>query len=128
MLNMFFVAKPANNGKELMLRTLYFTAASRDAALRIVRLLVEERLVACANVIDGVTSVYQWENQLHEDREVAVFAKTTEALAEEAIQRVRQRHDYDCPCVTTWKVNAAKDYVSWVHNETRKDPHGPSDQ
>ena len=111
-----------------MLRTLYFTAGSRDAALLIARTLVEERLVACANIVDGVTSVYRWENQLHEDPEVAVFAKTTAILAADAVERVRQLHDYDCPCVTAWDITAANDYVSWVRDETRKDPHGSSAQ
>jgi periplasmic divalent cation tolerance protein len=107
-----------------MLRTLYFTAINRDAALQIARTLVDERLVACANIIDGVTSVYRWKNQTHEDREVVVFAKTTAALAKDAVQRVRQLHDYDCPCVTTWKTAAASDYADWVHLETDKGANG----
>jgi len=123
MLSRYFVAKPANSGYEFMLRTLYFTAASHDSAMLIARTLVEERLVACANVVDGVTSVYHWENQLHEDPEIAVFAKTTDALANEATERVRQLHEYDCPCVVTWKIAAARDYANWVHLETRKDSH-----
>ncbi len=107
-----------------MIRTLYFTAANREAALEIVRTLVEERLVACANIVDGITSVYRWENQLHEDREAAVFAKTTASLADDAIQRVCQLHEYDCPCVTTWETAAASDYTRWVQTETRESTNG----
>jgi len=103
-----------------MLRTLYFTTANRDAALQIARTLVEERLVACANVVDGITSVYRWEDRLHEDPETVVFAKTRASLAEDAVERIRQLHDYDCPCVTTWETTAASDYGNWVHAETRE--------
>ena len=99
--------------------TLYFTVGSRDAALKISRTLVEERLVACANVVDGATSVYRWNGQLCEDREAIVFAKTTSSCILAAIHRVRQIHEYDCPCVVAWELNAISEpYWEWIQQET----------
>jgi periplasmic divalent cation tolerance protein len=48
----------------------YVTAGSRDEALAIGRALVEERLAACANLIEGMTSVYRWRDTIQEDREI----------------------------------------------------------
>jgi len=103
-----------------MLQTLYFTTADRDAAVRLARRLVQERLVACANIVDSVTSVYQWEGKVHEDPEMIVFAKTTSELSQHAIERVQELHEYECPCVVSWEIDAASSaYQEWVESETR---------
>jgi len=102
-----------------MLQTVYFTAASRQAAMKIANVLVQERLAACANVVDGVTSIYRWDDALQEDQEAVVFAKTTAELAESAIQRVQELHEYDCPCVVAWDIASTSDaYEKWVRSET----------
>ena len=51
-------------------RVLYITAGSRDEAGKVGRALVESRLAACANIIDGMASIYWWQGKLTEDREI----------------------------------------------------------
>ena len=46
--------------------SLYITCADRAEALNLGRSLVEAQLAACANVIDGVTSVFAWEGEIQE--------------------------------------------------------------
>jgi len=102
-----------------MLQTVYFTAVSHEAAVTIAKVLVQERLVACANVVDGVTSIYRWDGALQKDPEAVVFAKTTAELAEPAIQRVQDLHEYDCPCVVAWDIASTSDaYEKWIRSET----------
>jgi periplasmic divalent cation tolerance protein len=52
---------------------LYVTSASVDEARRISRALVEARLVACVNIIEGMTSIYQWEGVIKEGQEVVLI-------------------------------------------------------
>ena len=102
-----------------MVQTVYFTAASHKAAVTIAQVLVQERLAACANVVDGVTSIYRWDDGLQEDQEAVVFAKTTAELADAAIQRVQELHEYDCPCVVAWDIASTSDaYEKWIRSET----------
>ncbi|MFQ5974489.1 MAG: divalent-cation tolerance protein CutA, partial [Alphaproteobacteria bacterium] len=54
----------------------YITCASAEEARRIGRVLVEERLAACANMIGGMRSIYRWQGQLEEDEETILIAKT----------------------------------------------------
>ncbi|REJ72162.1 MAG: divalent-cation tolerance protein CutA [Planctomycetota bacterium] len=96
----------------------YITAPDRDEALKIGRALVEERLVACANVLDGMTSIYRWEGAIQQDSEVVLIAKTRHELSESVIERVRELHSYDCPCVIAWPITAANpDYLQWIEKE-----------
>lgn len=101
------------------LRLLYITAASREEARRIGRALVEERLAACANVIDGMESVYWWEGKLTEDREAVLVAKTRAALVDAVITRVKALHSYTMPCVVALPILAGNPaYLDWPAAET----------
>ena len=97
----------------------YITTATRDDALRIAHALLEERLIACANVLDGMISVYRWEGQIREDREAVLILKSRTDLTERVTARVSDLHAYQCPCVEWWPAASGNpDYLSWVENET----------
>jgi periplasmic divalent cation tolerance protein len=97
----------------------YVTAPSRDDALRIGRTLVAERLAACANVLDGMTSVYQWQGAVEEASEAVLILKTRVELVERMTARVKQLHSYQCPCVVAWPIAAGNaDYLQWIAGET----------
>lgn len=99
---------------------LYVTFADRAAALEIGRTLVHERIVACANVIDGMTSVYRWDGAIELADEVLLLLKTRQELVESVIDRVRQLHSYDVPCITSWPIEQGNaDYLQWILDETR---------
>jgi len=101
---------------------VYITVGNRDEAVAIGRTLVEERLAACANIIDNVTSFYWWEDEVQEDAEAVVVAKTTEQFIEELIERVKSLHSYSCPCVVSWPIGASNAaYLSWIAEQTRPD-------
>ncbi len=98
---------------------IYVTAASREEALKIARVLVEERLAACGNVLPGVTSVYRWEGEVNEDPEVALVVKTTSNRVEALTQRVRELHSYSCPCVVALPVVGGNPaFLEWIGDET----------
>lgn len=108
-------------------RLVYMTAASRDEAKKIGRALVEERLAACANVIDGMESVYWWQGRLTEDRETVLIAKTRAELLPALTERVRALHSYSVPCVVALPVLGGNPaYLGWLEAETRA-PAGPGD-
>ena len=98
---------------------VYMTAGDKAEAARIGHTLVEEKLAACANVLDGMTSIYRWEGEICEDAEVVLIAKTVDALAPALTERVKALPSYDCPCVVTLPVsggNAA--FLDWIAEQT----------
>ncbi len=100
---------------------LYVTAASKDEALAIGRLLVEERLAACANVIPGTTAIYWWEGKVQEGEEAILVLKTRNDLVDAATARIRSLHSYSCPCVAALPVAGGNpDFLDWIVKETRQ--------
>ncbi|WP_321391946.1 divalent-cation tolerance protein CutA [Emcibacter sp.] len=95
--------------------TIYVTCKDREEALAISRRLVAEKLVACANILDGMTSVYVWQGEICEETEVALLLKTVEQKREAAIARIIDLHSYDVPCVTVWPIAGGNPaYLKWV--------------
>jgi periplasmic divalent cation tolerance protein len=93
----------------------YITAKDKAQALSIGRALVEERLAACVNVIDNMTSVYRWEGEICEDSEAVMIAKTTAEKFDALAERVKRLHSYACPCVVSMPVvGGNKDYLDWL--------------
>lgn len=100
---------------------IYVTAPSRDEALSLARTLVEERLIACANVLDGMTSVYWWEGRVQQEPEAVMICKTRSDLAEAVITRVKELHSYACPCVVAMPISAGNQaFLAWIDAETAK--------
>ena len=97
----------------------YITVESKEEAERIARILVEEKLAACANLIEGMRSVYRWQGRIEEAREIIVIAKTRDDLLESLTDRVRALHSYECPCVVGLPVLGGNpDYLEWIASET----------
>lgn len=103
-------------------RFVYMTASSSEEAKKIGRALVEERLAACANVIDGMASVYWWQGELTEGREAVLIAKTRADLVPALTERVRALHSYTVPCVVALPILGGNpDYLVWLGEETTPD-------
>lgn len=97
----------------------YVTAPNRDVALQISSALLEQRLIACANVIDGMTSLYRWEGEIRQDSEVVVIFKTRQDLVTPLVESVRRLHPYACPCVVSWPIPSGhSEYLDWIESET----------
>ena len=97
---------------------LYVTAPDADAAAALARTLVEERLIACGNVLPGVRSVYRWDGAVTEDAEAVLICKTTAANAAAAAERIAELHPYDLPAVTRFDAaGGLPDFLRWVAGE-----------
>ena len=97
---------------------LYITAPSMDSAKAIARTLLDERLIACANILGPVTSLYRWEGENREDSETVLIAKTTQEQAAAAIARVKTLHPYTCPCIVSLPVTGGyAPFLEWVAGE-----------
>jgi periplasmic divalent cation tolerance protein len=100
---------------------VYITAKDHEQALSIGRALVAERLVACVNVLDGMTSIYWWNGETCEDHEAVLLAKTRTDLVAQVIERVKQLHSNKCPCVVSWELSQGNEsYLQWITEQTRE--------
>lgn len=101
---------PMNNALIVMM-----TASNREEARSIARVLVEERLAACCNIMGEVESVYRWEGKVEEATETLVMIKTDAEHFPELESRIRQLHSYDVPEVIATPVVAGSEaYLRWI--------------
>ena len=101
-------------------RSIYVTAADAAQAEALAEALLERRLVACANLLPRMRSLYRWQGRLERDDEVAMILKTTADRLDEALRAIDALHPYDVPCAVAWPVEAGLPaYLDWVREETR---------
>jgi periplasmic divalent cation tolerance protein len=95
--------------------SVYATFGNAEEAATIARILVEERLAACANILGPCRSIYRWEGRIEDAQEVAALFKTTADGAEALIARLAALHSYDVPAAVVWPIATALDaYAGWV--------------
>jgi periplasmic divalent cation tolerance protein len=95
----------------------YMTFPNRDEARRMGRVLVDRKLAACVNIIDGMESIYSWEGKVETAQEAILIAKTTRAASAELMTAVLEGHPYECPCVVWIPISGGNPaYLRWVEN------------
>ncbi len=100
---------------------VYITASEIEEAKKIAKSLLNERLVACANIISGMESIYWWEGSLEEDVESILLVKTRSELVDKVIDRVREIHSYQTPCVLEIQIKkGSSEYLKWLDNSLEK--------
>ncbi|MDZ7780862.1 MAG: divalent-cation tolerance protein CutA [Gemmatimonadota bacterium] len=99
------------------------TAPDTDVAERVGRVLVDEHLAACVNLVPGVTSLFRWEGSVEKEAEVLMVVKSTSDGFERLRRRVIELHPYDSPEVIELPVGGGDErYLAWVREEVRPGP------
>jgi periplasmic divalent cation tolerance protein len=98
----------------------WVTVPSREVAEQIATSLLNDKLVACVNIIPGVKSMYWWDGKVQSDQELILMIKTRTSLTSELITAVKSKHPYDTPeviCVPIAEGNT--DYLKWITDSTK---------
>lgn len=94
------------------------TLANGEDARKLVRELLDDRLVACGTVLPGATSIYRWKGAVAEEGEAMVLLKTDASRWDALAEAVRQRHPYEVPELLALPVHRGLDrYLAWLSEE-----------
>jgi periplasmic divalent cation tolerance protein len=97
------------------IRLVLTTASSPGAASRLAHTLVEERLIACATILRGATSIYRWKGQVETADEVVLLLKTTEEHLAALEKRMKELHSYETPEFLVLRVESGSaEYLAWL--------------
>lgn len=89
-------------------------------AAAVTKTLLDERLVACANILPTMISLFDWNGERGEAAEAGVMFKTDAALLDRAITRIGEEHPYDEPAIVGWRCDAASPATAaWLGALTR---------
>ena len=90
----------------------------RDAAIKLAQTLVGKRLAACANVMDGCSSIFRWQGEIKTEREIPVLIKTRADRFASLQQEILACHPYELPEIIAVPVEAGfQPYLDWVSAE-----------
>jgi periplasmic divalent cation tolerance protein len=95
------------------------TTSSAEEAAKLGRLVVEQRLAACAQVAGPITSTYWWQGRIETATEWHVWLKTTAIRLDDLIAVIRSNHSYDVPEVIASPITAGnRAYLDWIESES----------
>ena len=95
------------------------TCPDRDTALGLARRLVEGRLAACVNVVDGLSSVYRSKETLQEDSEALMLIKTSGERYPDLEALILKHHPYELPEVIAVQIERGlEEYLGWIAGST----------
>jgi periplasmic divalent cation tolerance protein len=91
------------------------TAKDKKEANKIAKALLEAKLIACANIIDGVQSLFWWQGKIDSSKEVLMVLKTKKNLFKKVSVKVKSLHSYQTPeIIALALVDGSKDYLAWI--------------
>ncbi len=100
---------------------VWVNCPDRETAGSIADALVAEKLVACANILAPIASVYRWKGAVEHEDEVPLVLKTRAALFADVSARVVTLHPYEVPSIVATELPLVeKAYGEWLLAETRQ--------
>lgn len=102
--------------------SVYAVFANAEEAERIGRMVVEEQLAACINILSPIRSIYRWKGKIETADEVAAILKTHHWRSDALIARIAELHSYEVPCIESWPIDKIVGrYAHWVEETVIRD-------
>ena len=97
---------------------LYCTCKNAREAKRIAEKLLKEKLIACANIIPNISSLYLWKKKIRRSREALLLAKTSAPKMRKAMGRMKELHSYTVPVVYALECRTMnREALGWMKQE-----------
>ncbi len=92
-----------------------FITCPEDKGEEIANFIVENKLGACVNIVDGVKSVYWWQGNIEKDKESLLVVKTSKEKFPQLVERVKEVHPYTVPEIIALPIEVGnEDYLKWI--------------
>lgn len=104
--------------KDSTILTIYTTISNEEEAKKLIRILLENRLIACG-VSWEVNSQYNWKGETVNDGEFVVFMKSSIRFENSLIGEIEKIHPYDTPAILMNETKVNRGYFEWVEEEVK---------
>lgn len=95
------------------------TVENKKEAEKIAKILLEKKLAACIQIIEGIESHYWWKGKIEKAKEILIFIKTKESLFRKVEKIIKEKHPYQLPEIIGIPVlKGSKEYLKWIEEET----------
>ena len=96
----------------------FVTCKDSEEARKIASSLVGKKLVACANIIPSIESIYRWKGKVEESNETLLILKTRESLQEKVVKEIENMHSYELPAIEFFEAKTGQKVKEWIWKET----------
>lgn len=108
--------------KQLDILSVTTTLGSLLDAQTLARKILSQRLAACVQIEQGLTSLYRWKGDLHEAPEVRLVIKTLPECEAALLSLFAEHHPYEVPQYLGTRMSPSPAYGEWVRSETAARP------
>ncbi len=99
---------------------VFITAKDDQEAKQIGQKLVEDKLIACANIVKGIQSIFWWQNKVDQSEETLLILKTKKSFFPKIVKVVKNFHSYSVPEIIALPiVGGNPDYLKWINESIR---------
>ena len=99
---------------------IFITVSTSEEAHKIAEVLLNQRRVACVNIVPGVSSLFWWQDKLDSAQESLLIVKTKTSQLNEVVRLVKEIHSYDVPeIIATPIIGGNQDYLEWIDKEVK---------
>ncbi len=99
---------------------VFVTVKDLNEAEKIASQLLEDRLIACANISEDVKSIFSWKGQMERSNEVLLILKSLESCLPEIVKTVKRLHSYETPEIIALPIlDGSADYLNWILESCR---------
>lgn len=94
---------------------VFVTVPNRETAVKIAETVVIEKLAACANIVPGIESIYEWKSRIEKSSELLMLFKTRVELYKHLEERILKLHPYEVPEIVAVPIGMGSlSYLQWI--------------
>jgi periplasmic divalent cation tolerance protein len=96
------------------------TVPNNSKAKKIADYLLSKKLIACANIVSGVDSIFWWQGKIDKAKESLMILKTQKNLFNKLVVAIKSKHPYSVPEIIALPIiSGNKDYLDWIDESCR---------
>ncbi|MBO5738562.1 divalent-cation tolerance protein CutA [bacterium] len=98
---------------------IYCTVPNKKLAKNITKVIMKHKLAACVSMVENVKSVFSWDSEICEEKEIMMMIKTRRDNYGKIKLVIEDMHSYSIPeIIAVPIVDCSEDYLKWLIKET----------
>ncbi len=99
---------------------ILITAANKKEAAKIAHALLNNRVAACVNIVDGLESLFWWQGKVDKAGEALLIVTSRKEKFQKIVKLVKSVHSYEVPEIIAIPiVSGFKPYLKWIDESLR---------
>jgi periplasmic divalent cation tolerance protein len=100
---------------------VFVSCGSREEAKSLVDSLLNDQIIACAQILPQMESFYRWQGQIESATEVLLLIKSHKQHFEAIESTIKRLHSYDTPEIIAVPIlDGSTEYLNWIDDEVKQ--------